>query len=72
MLNILCDSDSLPYSTRVYAQLGAFVAATRDLEFDLMAYANVMVYNLLTALYLVQISKTKVKGYTQWLWPGLR
>lgn len=40
---------------------GAFVAATRDLEFDLLAYANVMVYNVLTALYLVQISKTKVR-----------
>lgn len=40
-------------------QLGAFVAAIRDLEFDVYAYANVMVYNVLTALYLVLISRTK-------------
>ena len=33
----------------------------RDLEFDAIAYANVFVYNILTALYLVLISKTKAR-----------
>jgi hypothetical protein len=35
------------------------VAAVRDLEFDAYAYGNVLAYNMLTALYLVLISRTK-------------
>lgn len=37
--------------------VGALVAGVHDLNFDVLAYAIVMIYNLCTAMYLVLINK---------------
>eukprot|EP00124_Ichthyophonus_hoferi_P000708 Ihof_evm7s28 gene=Ihof_evmTU7s28 len=45
--------------------LGAFIAAAGDLAFNTSAYAYVIIYDILTALYLVMIARVKEEAHLE-------